>query len=133
MTAAIGERLLSAPLERVREVLLDPLALPHWNPAFVSVQGARAAIVGESYTLATIQGLRGTFGYTAIEPTSIGMTWSVPGMQETCSWTLQATDAGTLVTHEVNRSGPLAVALRGALSGLPGLRLDRLDQTVGAG
>lgn len=60
------------------------------------------------------------------------MAWEVPGMQEHCVWTLDPEPGGIRVTHEVSRSGPLAVVLHSALAGLPALRLDRLDQVARA-
>lgn len=130
MTADTGMRLIPADIERIRDVLLDPLELPAWNPAFLDLRGPRDAVEDQEYALTALRGLRGTFAYTHIGPTTIAMTWQVPGMRERCTWTLLAEPAGTVVTHELSRTGPVAAMLRHALSGLSDLRLERLAQRV---
>lgn len=130
--SAQGARVLAAAPGVVGGLLLRPLALPEWNPAFTAIGGSATATVGERHPLSATGGLRGEFRYTEISPTRIGMAWEVPGMRETCTWTLEAVPGGTRVTHDVERHGPLAFALRGALARLPGLRLDRLGAAVTA-
>jgi hypothetical protein len=128
MTGDRGSRLIPASITVVRDILLRPVELPSWNPAFLAIEGPVIPRAGRIYKLTALHGLRGTFQYSAISETVIEMTWVVPGLREECSWTLhpRANDV-VEVSHEVHRSGLLAVALRTALSGLAVLRLDRLD------
>jgi hypothetical protein len=133
MSVESGTRMIAASADVVRTVLLRPLDLPTWNPAFVEVTGPAEARVGQAYGLKAIRGLRGTFSYTGIGETRVDMAWDVPGMRERCSWTLRPTTGGGVeVTHELSRSGPLAIVLRSAFAGLAQLRLDRLEQLVSA-
>ena len=108
-------------------------SLSKWNPAFLAIEGPVVPRVDGMYQLTAVRGLRGTFHYPAIGENVIEMSWAVPGLREECSWTLYARANDMVeVSHEVHRTGPLAVALRGALSGLADLRLDRLDERARA-
>lgn len=129
-STATGTRTVPATRAQVLALLLDPQRLPDWNPAFLSMSGPRQAALGQDYELRTLPNLRGTFRYTLIAQDRVHMEWTVPGMSERCEWTLHETGAGTRVDHAVTRSGPLAAVLRHALATLPGLRLDRLAETV---
>jgi hypothetical protein len=60
------------------DVLLDPLALPLWNEAFLSFDGPATPAVGVRYTLRARPGLSGWLEYTAITPSRIEMSWQVP-------------------------------------------------------
>lgn len=108
------------------DVLLDPLALPQWNEAFLSIDGPRTPEVGQRYQLRAKPGLSGWLEYTAISPERIEITWQVPGFHERGVWLL---DKG-LVTHSFEHSGPLAAVLRPAYRGIAAVRLDRLQQRV---
>ncbi|WP_165974786.1 hypothetical protein [Nonomuraea deserti] len=49
MTHQRATRYLNAPLDRIRHALLDPRALPEWNPAFRSLTGPAHATAGTPY------------------------------------------------------------------------------------
>jgi hypothetical protein len=87
-------------------------------------------VVGEKHPITAIGGLRGTFEYTRIEPTRIAVEWRVPGLHESCEWTLAPQGGGTLVTHSIERGGLLSVPLRRELPKLPGLRFDRMAEQL---
>ena len=127
---SIGSRTIAAPAELVRSILLRPLALPEWNPAFLAIGGSDDATIGHAHPLTVTGGLRGEFRYIAIEPDRVDMEWNVPGMLERCSWMLQPERGGTRVSHEVQRTGPLAIVFRSQTETLPGLRLDRLSDVA---
>lgn len=133
MTIDRGRRLIPVPPQAIAAQLRRPLDLPGWNPLFASLTGVPDATVGTRYELTLRLGLHGTFAYSALDDDRIGMTWEVPGMREDCTWTIMAApDGGSIVTHVVERSGPLAAVLSGATRGIADLRLDRLATVVGA-
>ncbi|GAA3575238.1 hypothetical protein [Kribbella ginsengisoli] len=111
----------------VADVLLDPLALPSWNEAFLSIDGP-ATPSGHRYQLRVRPGLTGWLEYTAISPTRIDITWQVPGFHEDGVWQI---DQGR-VTHSFEHTGPLAAVLRPAYRGIATVRLQRLSVEVGA-
>ncbi|MGH9248264.1 MAG: SRPBCC family protein [Acidimicrobiales bacterium] len=116
----------------VRRLLLDPLALPAWNPAFHSVQGSPQPAPGLRYAIRVRPGLSGSLEYTRIGPDRVDITWHVPGFRETGSWTLEPHGTGTLAHHQFEHTGPLASALRHAYQGVALLRLQRLAQQLQA-
>jgi hypothetical protein len=122
--------LVDAPREMVREVLLDPLSLPAWNSAFLSLTGPAAATLGAEYRITVRPGLRGTFAYEAMDPGLVRMVWQVPGFAETGDWQLSAEGKRTLVRHDFTHSGPLAAMLRQAYQGVAGIRLGRLQEVL---
>jgi hypothetical protein len=128
MNTVSSHILIPAPVETVRQILLEPTALAEWNPAFLSVQGPSAAIVGHRYALTARGGLQGHWEYRAIGDTLIEGHWEVPGLSETNSWRLLPHGNGTRVTHSFTNQGSLAFLLRPAFAGVAGLRLGRLAQ-----
>ncbi|MET8156831.1 SRPBCC family protein [Sphaerisporangium sp. NPDC005289] len=129
MTVQEETRLVRAPLSRVREILLDPRALPDWNPAFLTLGGPGHAAVGVSYPITVRGGLSGNWEYTAIEDERIDTAWHLPGFHENGTWLLRPrAEGGTVVTHGFQHQGPLARALSRAYRGVAELRLDRLSQ-----
>ncbi len=126
MTAQEAELVVPAPVADVRRVLLDPLALPSWNEAFLAVTGPSDPVVGQAYALRVRPGFTGTLAYDAIEPDRIEISWQVPGFHENGSWTLIPHGSSTVVRHTFTHSGPLAAALRPAYRGVAALRLTRL-------
>jgi hypothetical protein len=108
----------------IRHVLLDALALPEWNEAFLSIEGP-----GDDarYTLRVRPGLTGELQYTAIEPDRVEITWQVPGFREIGTWTLAADGQ---VTHSFEQTGPLATVLRPAYRNVATIRLARLANRV---
>lgn len=128
MSCQHAELAIPATPDEVRRVLLDPLALPAWNPAFHSVAGPLQAAIGVQYRIRVRPGLTGVAEYTEISPNRIGLAWNVPGFHEVGSWTFEPRGAGTLARHEFQQSGPLATALRPAYRGVAGLRLQRLAE-----
>jgi hypothetical protein len=109
--------------DAIRAVLLDPLALPLWNEAFIAIDGRRVPAAGQRYMLRVRPGMSGTLEYTAIEPDRIEISWQVPGFHEVGSWTIAANGE---VTHTFKHSGPLAAVLRRSYRGIATVRLDRL-------
>jgi len=109
--------------DEIRAALLDVLALPQWNEAFVSLEGPPVPAVGTSYDLQVRPGLRGQLEYAAIEPGRIEIRWQVPGFRETGVWTI---DESGLVTHTFTQTGPLAALLKSAYRGIAKVRLERL-------
>lgn len=126
MTIETAQRLIPAPLPRIREILLQPRHLPEWNPAFRTLSGPTTAKAGERYSLTVRGGLRGHVEYTEIGDRDVAMAWRVPGFQETGTWRLESRGAATLVTHQFAHEGPLARALSSAFVGVAELRLERL-------
>jgi hypothetical protein len=127
---SIGSRTIAAPADLLRGILLRPLALPAWNPAFLAIGGGGDAAVGHPHSLTVTGGLRGELRYLAIEAERVQMEWNVPGMLERCSWVLEPEHGGTRVSHEVQRTGPLAIMIRNQTVTLPRLRLDRLSEVA---
>lgn len=132
MTGQRAALLVRAEPAAVRAVLLRPLEIPDWNPAFLTLAGPDAAAVGTGYPITVRGGLRGTFAYTGIGASTIGWSWHVPGLDETGHWRLTPRDGGTLVEHEFTHRGPLARVLRAAFEGVAELRLGRLSDRVGS-
>jgi hypothetical protein len=118
---------LPADPAAIRHTLLDPLSLPEWNEAFLTIEGPDDPAVGVQYVLRVRPGLTGHLEYTAIEADRIDLSWQVPGFHETSSWTLGT--EGT-VTHSFEQSGPLAAVLRPAYRGIAAVRIDRLANRV---
>ena len=131
MNAQHSTLFVPAPAERIRAVLLDPLALPDWNRAFDSIGGPEHAVVGTDYRI-NVRGRTGTWRYTSITPDRIDADWRIPGLRETGSWILRPGPTGTSVVHTFQHAGPLAVALRHAFQGVADLRLHRLAERCGA-
>ena len=119
---------IPADPNRIRAVLLDPLALPLWNEAFLSVDGPMRPAVGQQYALRVRPSLSGRLEYTAIESDRIELRWQVPGFRETGTWTIG--ESG-LVGHAFTHTGPLAALLRSAYRDIAPVRLDRLADRVG--
>lgn len=122
--------LVDAPRPTVHAVLLDALALPAWNPAFLRVTGPSEAGLAAPYRITVRPGLSGVFTYETVEPGHVRMVWQVPGFAETADWWLHAEGERTLVRHDFTHQGPLAAVLRQAYQGVAGLRLDRLRRVL---
>jgi hypothetical protein len=112
----------------VRAILLEPAALPLWNPAFRSVGGAERARPGTRYPIAVRGGLTGYLEYGAIGDRRVEIGWHVAGLTETGSWALAQEGNQTRVRYRVVRSGPLTVLMRGSAADLAGQRLRRLSE-----
>jgi hypothetical protein len=110
----------------VRDILVQPLAMPQWNPAFRVVEGPAEGLVGVKYALKTVQGLSGSLWYTKVTSDRVEMSWTVPGFSEHGTWELHEAMYGTSVIHRFEHSGPLAALLRAAYRGVADLRLQRL-------
>lgn len=127
MNQATETRTVNAPIAALRDILLAAPKLPEWNPAFVRLTGASYAAEGSAYELETIRGLRGILTYTHVQERIIEFSWNIPMLTETGIWNLIEDGRGcTMVTHTVQRGGPLALVLAHTLQTLPRLRLDRL-------
>ncbi|TDW18601.1 SRPBCC family protein [Kribbella kalugense] len=111
----------------IRHVLLDALALPEWNEAFLDIDGPAEADLGTGYALRVRPGFAGELQYTVVEPDRIEITWQVPGFREVGTWTIAA---DSRVTHTFEQSGPLATVLRPAYRNIATIRLARLANRV---
>ena len=111
----------------IRHVLLDALALPEWNEAFLGIDGPTDANAGTRSALRVRPGLTGELQYTVIEPDRIEITWQVPGFREVGTWTITA---DSQVTHTFEQTGPLATVLRPAYRNIATIRLARLTNRV---
>jgi hypothetical protein len=111
----------------IRHVLLDALALPEWNEAFLAIDGPADADLGTGYALRVRPGFAGELQYTVVEPDRIEITWQVPGFREVGTWTIAA---DSRVTHTFEQSGPLATVLRPAYRNIATIRLARLANRV---
>lgn len=114
---------IQAPPDTIRHELLDALALPEWNEAFLSIE---EPLAGKRYRLRVRPGLSGWLEYTAIEPERIEIAWHVPGFHETGVWVIE----DGLVTHSFHHNGPLAAVLRSSYRGIAAVRLQRLAQRL---
>jgi hypothetical protein len=130
MNTQCADLVLPATLPEVQRVLLDPLALPAWNPALQSVEGPQQPAPGFHYTIKVRPGLTGSLEYTSISTDRIEIAWQVTGFRETSSWTLEPHGPSTIARHEFEHAGPLASALRHAYQGVAALRLQRLAHEV---
>ena len=122
-------RSIPATPEAIRAVLLDPLALPLWNEAFINIEGPATPSIGQPYALRVRPGLKGQLEYTAIDADRIELSWHVPGFHETGLWIVGA----DMVRHSFTQSGPLAAVLRPAYRGIAAVRLERLAARLMAG
>jgi hypothetical protein len=111
----------------IRHVLLDALALPEWNEAFLGIDGPTDPSVSARYALRVRPGLTGELQYTVIGPDRIEITWQVPGFREVGTWTITA---DSQVTHTFEQSGPLATVLRPAYRNIATIRVARLTNRV---
>ncbi|WP_329483578.1 hypothetical protein OG555_15475 [Kribbella sp. NBC_01484] len=111
----------------IRHVLLDVLALPEWNEAFLTIDGPEQAELGARYALQVRPGLAGELQYTAVEADRIEITWQVPGFREVGIWTI---GPDRQITHTFEQSGPLATVLRPAYRNVATIRLARLANRV---
>lgn len=130
MTTQQSTMTMTASADEIRRVLLTPLELADWNPAFTSIAGPPTAEAGTPYPIRVRPGFNGTLTYTAITPDRIDVDWQVPGLREQGTWTLTDAGATTVVQHSFTQSGPLSVALRNAFRGVADLRLQRLAERV---
>ncbi|WP_326600313.1 SRPBCC family protein [Streptomyces sp. NBC_01803] len=128
-----ASRVIDVPVHRVLDTLLDPLALPAWNPAIRRVRGPSAARPGATYTI-TLRGLPGHLTYDETGPRRVAMRWRMPGFAEDGTWQLQPGRQGVVVSHDFTHRGPLASLLEPAYREVAELRLERLARRVsGAG
>ncbi|HEY2673601.1 MAG TPA: SRPBCC domain-containing protein [Rugosimonospora sp.] len=130
MTSQPASMRLPAPPDQVHAILVDPLALPQWNEAFLSISGPPRPVPGLRYRLTVRPGLPGHWEYTAIQPDRVEAVWGMPGFHEQATWTLRPQDGGTLVTHDFQHTGWLASVLSNAYRGVEDLRLRRLERRL---
>ncbi|POX43750.1 SRPBCC family protein [Streptomyces sp. Ru72] len=126
MTLHSAHVLINAPVDVVRQILLEPAALADWNPAFLSIEAPRTAVVGQRYPIKVKGGLSGFLEYRAISGTLIEAHWETVGFREDHSWELNAHRGGAHVRHTFEHHGVLAGVLRSAFAGVAELRLGRL-------
>ena len=130
MTTDQGRRHMTASPATIAAPLLRPLGLPAWNPLFSKLIGRREPRIGDEYELVLSVGLRGSFSYSSLDPEAIGITWQVPGMREESVWIIRAVPGGSLVSHRLDRTGPLAHLMGGGIRGVAHLRLERLARVA---
>lgn len=128
MASYQAELAIPVPPLIVRAILLEPAALPQWNPGFRSVGGLERARLGFRYPIAVRGGLTGFLEYAAIGDRRVEIGWHVAGLTETGSWALAQEGNQTRVRHRVERSGPLTVLMRTGTADLAGQRLRRLRE-----
>ncbi len=128
MTTQQNEILIRAPLERVREILLRPLELPEWNPAFTALTGPAHPAEGDSYGLTIRSGLTGSLTYEHIDIQHVALHWSTVGFRESATWSLEPIGTATRVVHEFDHEGGLALLLRQAFRTVAQQRNERLKE-----
>jgi hypothetical protein len=128
MTARSSQVVVNAPLQVVRQILLEPSALADWNPAFLSVKAPHTAAVGQRYPVWTRGALKGFLEYRQVTGTLIAAHWEVPGFIEDHSWELRPHHNRTYVKHLFKHRGALAALLRPAFANVAELRLGRLAE-----
>lgn len=121
---------IQAPASEILAILLDPAALPEWNPAFSEVSAEGTATVGLSNPIRVRGLLRGELVYDRISDSEVAMTMRIPGMTEQGTWQLAESPGGTTVTHAFTQSGMLAQLLESATRDVAGLRVNRLREWV---
>lgn len=126
MTVHSAHVLINAPVDVVRQILLEPAALADWNPAFLSIEAPRTATVGQRYPVRVKGGLSGFLEYRSITGPLIEAHWETAGFREDHSWKLAAHHGGAHVQHTFEHHGVLAAVLRPAFAGVAELRLGRL-------
>jgi hypothetical protein len=132
MNEQTAARLITAPLHQVRRVLLQPLALPDWNPAILSLTGPAQAQIGTRYPIVAKGGLRGFWTYVAIDEHRIRTQFKVNGLEEQGWWTLEPRGENTMVEHGFSHRGALALLLSVGFRGVADLRLNRLAERSAA-
>ncbi|WP_405590982.1 hypothetical protein [Streptomyces sp. NBC_01190] len=120
--------LINAPVHVVRRILLDPSAIPEWNPAFRAITAPATATANLPYPIETRDGLLGHYEFRSIIGTRIEAQWDVPGFTEHQLWELSPYNYGTHVRHTVEHRGNLTSLLRPAFASAASLRLNRLAQ-----
>lgn len=121
---------IQAPASEILAILLDPAALPEWNPAFSEVCAEGTARVGLPNPIRVRGLLRGELVYDAISERDVAITIRIPGMTEQGTWQLADSPGGTTVTHAFTQSGMLAQLLESATRDVASLRVSRLRQRV---
>jgi hypothetical protein len=128
-----AQKLIPATLQTIRTVLLEPSALPDWNPAIHTVAGPDHARVGPRYRITARGGLSGHLEYREITENRIAVHFQVQGLREDGWWLLTPQESGTQVQHGFVHSGPLARLLSHAYQGVAQLRLSRLQDRIHSG
>jgi|SRR5664280_2093099 len=121
---------IQAPASEILAILLEPAALPEWNPAFSEVSAEGTAAVGLRSPIRVRGLLRGELVYDAISEREVAITIRIPGMTEQGTWQLEQSPGGTTVTHAFTKSGMLAQLLEPATRDVAGLRVSRLRERV---
>lgn len=121
---------VDASADVVRRILLTPLDLPRWNPAFLSIDGPAQPRVGEAYRITVRPGLPGTFCYDGISPERLDARWRVLGSEEHGSWLLTPLGRGVQVRHEFTHRGLLASLMRRAFAAVAEHRVQRLKEVA---
>ncbi|MFD4711907.1 hypothetical protein ACFWN5_19865 [Streptomyces sp. NPDC058430] len=133
MNEQSAQRVIRATPQAIRTVLLQPAALPDWNPAIHSITGPDHARIGLRYRVTARGGLSGHLEYREITEDRIGLHFQVQGLRED-NWSLLTPQGSvTLVQHGFSHGGPLAKLLSGAFQGVAELRLDRLEERTLSG
>jgi uncharacterized protein YndB with AHSA1/START domain len=98
------ERWVDAPPERVFDLLADPAAWPHWQPAVSEVSVAGPLAVGAVFRWRS--GVRITSTVSNLERgRAIAWTGCAIGTRAIHTWLLEPVDGGTLVVTEESMSG----------------------------
>ena len=121
---------IEAPASEILAILLDPAALPEWNPAFSEVFAEGTATVGKPNPIRVRGLLRGALVYDRISDSEVAITIRIPGLTEQGTWQLARSGGGTTVTHAFTQSGMLAQLLESATRDVASLRVNRLRARV---
>ena len=133
MSTQRSEILIRAPLERIRQILLTPLELPEWNPAFTALAGPTNPSEGQRYDLTIRNGLKGSLQYEHIDARRVVVRWSTVGFRESATWSLEPNGEMTRVVHEFDQEGGLALLLRRAFRTVAQQRNERLARRAEIG
>jgi polyketide cyclase/dehydrase/lipid transport protein len=120
--------IVAAEPGRIREVLLDPAAMPGWNPALLSLTGTGEAVLDHPYPVVVRGGLRGHMTYRRIQDDQIDIDYRVRllGLEEG-TWILEVVDPDhTRVRHTFKHEGFAGGLTAGIFRGVAGLRVGRL-------
>lgn len=125
-------RPIPARAERIRGILLDPAAMPDWNPALLALTGGGPAVVGHRYPIVLRGGFHGRMVYRSITDSRVDIDFDLGVGRENGWWELtDQPEAGiTVVRHAFVHPGLAGRIMAGAFRGVAELRVGRLDDRI---
>ncbi|QOC26769.1 SRPBCC family protein [Microbacterium hominis] len=129
MNPLTAQREIHASPQIIADIIMNIAELADWNPALNST-GTRdlSARLGHPYPVSTRVPGRATLTYTDATIERIVWRLEVAGSSETGQWDVRAHGEKTLVTHTMLHAGALFAVMHNAMTNVPTLRLDRLQQ-----